>query len=88
MTQTNAGGNTPPSVAQRATRKVDIDLGAPMLIGIFGPEDGLSAMVRLPGGRIRKVRRGERLMGRRVTGIDADGVSWTGSGTSNRLTLP
>ncbi|WP_428928648.1 hypothetical protein [Marinibacterium sp. SX1] len=88
MTQTNAGGTTPPNVAATATQSVPLSRNHPMVIGIYGPENALSALVRLPNGKITTVRPGERLRGRQVLAIDSKGLILAHNGRQERLALP
>ena len=88
MTQPNPGGTTPPSVAAPATERAVVPANAPMLIGIFGPENGLSAMIRMPGGRIHEVQAGQKLKGRQVLAIDAGGVILRKGNDEERLSMP
>lgn len=88
MTQNTTGGATPPNAASLATNRVDLSLNTPMVLGVFGPENGLSALVRLPGGKTRTLQTGERLNGKRVVRIDTDGVVLAQGGREERLALP
>ena len=88
MTQMNAGGTPPPNVASKATTRVPMSKNRPMVIGIFGPENDLTALVRLPGGKTTKVQRGERLTGKQVVRIDSEGLVLARGGREERLALP
>lgn len=88
MTNKTASVATPEKVARLATQNIQMDPAGAMLIGVFGPEEALSALVRLPGGRIRRLARGTRFQGGQVAGVDAGGVSLVKGAKTRRLTLP
>ena len=88
MTSPNPAGNTPASVAERATTQGALRLSEITVIGIFGPETALEALVRLPGGAIERVRRGTRLRRGVVAGIDARGLMLRRGTRTDRLSLP
>lgn len=79
---------TPEKVAKNATLSDKVDLDKLLLLGIIGSENDLSAFVRLPGGRIRKVATGDRLTKGRVIAIDNKGLVLERSGKTRRLDLP
>lgn len=79
---------TPPNVARLATRDRALTLNDTAVIGIFGPETDLRALVRDRGGRIRRMGPGQRLDGGRIRAIDAAGILIEGGGDLRRLDLP
>ncbi len=81
-------GKTPASVAQKATVKGALRLNEIAVIGIFGPEQAPEALIRMPGGKITRVKRGARLNRGRVAGIDANGVILQTGSQTRRLALP
>ncbi|MGV6850138.1 MAG: hypothetical protein ACWA5A_17330 [Marinibacterium sp.] len=87
MKRRSSGQPTPEKVARYATKTIDWDADAPMLIGIFGPEESLSALVRMPGGRIRQLTRGGRFHGGKVVGVDPGGLSFVVGARTRRLPL-
>lgn len=88
MSNNEPAGPTPAKAAAAATQEGALPMGRLTLIGLFGPDTDLTALVRLSGGRIRKVRRGQRLGDGRVAGIDADGLVLQSGDRTRRLTLP
>ena len=88
MTSTSDAGATPANVAAQATIAAVLERNDVSLIGLFGKDSDLNAMVRLPGGRIETVRAGDRLAHGRVVGIDANGVMVQRNGKTRRLALP
>lgn len=56
-------------VAALATQTVRLD--RLLLLGTFGTDTALSALVRLPSGETRVIRKGDRLEGREVLAVDA-----------------
>ena len=76
------------TVAQLATQNKALDQSSLALMGIFGPAENLTALIRLPGGRIRRVNRGARLPAGRVVGIDTKGVLLEKNGATHRIAMP
>ena len=76
------------TVDRNATIRVDLDRSGPILLGIFGTEDALHALVRLPDGTVVQVGRGEKLGNRDVVGIDAQGIVLARGAHATRLPLP
>lgn len=88
MTPQSRPGETPANVASAATVTADLSPQDPTLLGVFGPEAGMAALVRLPGGRIRKVAAGETLGSGTVVAIDARGLMLRRNGRTERLEIP
>lgn len=58
------------------------------VIGLFGPEQALKALVRFSSGRLREIEVGDRLASHgHVVAIDTKGIMIEKSGVSQRLTL-
>ncbi len=60
--------------AQAATQSAALPRRAPTLIGIFGPDNDLTALVRLPSGDIARLRPGDMLDRGTITAIAPDRV--------------
>ena len=75
-------------VARLATQDKALNQSSLTLMGVFGPAEDLSALMRLPSGRVRRVDRGTRLPSGRVVGIDAKGVLLEKNGATHRLSIP
>ncbi|MAC78958.1 MAG: hypothetical protein CML66_12935 [Rhodobacteraceae bacterium] len=88
MTQQSTGGPTPPKVAGLATQSVDMARHHPVVIGVFGPENRMSAMVLMPNGKTEEVGVGQRIHGKQIVSIDKDGVILAHNGRAERLPLP
>ncbi|MFV0514891.1 MAG: hypothetical protein ACK5MY_14875 [Jhaorihella sp.] len=88
MASNSDAGATPANVAAKATIAGVLDRHEVSLIGVFGSDSDMKAMVRLPGGRIKAVRTGARLAQGRVVGIDAEGLMLQVNGRIRRLALP
>ena len=58
------------------------------LLGVFGPADDLAALVRAPGGTIRRVTTGQKISAGRIVGIDENGLILEKNGRTRRLALP
>lgn len=88
MTNLILTGATPENVATKATNSNALDRSTLNLLGIFGPTDSMSALVRLPGGRVRKVETGQKLGRGRIVAIDAEGLMMVKNGRSERIGMP
>ncbi|MGR3495898.1 hypothetical protein [Citreimonas sp.] len=76
------------TVDQNATRHVELDTAGPILLGLVGTDDAMSALIRLPDGTVQRVAPGDRLGERDVVeGIDSDGVILTRGPFVNRLRM-
>ncbi|MCT4555482.1 MAG: hypothetical protein N4A53_12405 [Pelagimonas sp.] len=81
-------GPTGGSVARAATVRNAINLSKVSLIGVFGTESNRRALVRLPNGKYKKVKVGDRVDGGRVSAIDKSQLKYTKSGRSVTLKMP
>jgi hypothetical protein len=89
MSSDNKAGATPAHVAGIATQTGVLDSTEGLsLIGLFGPDSGLNALVRERGGRIHQVKAGGKVGGARILAIDAEGVMVQTNGRTWRLGLP
>lgn len=88
MPSPTKAGNTPANVADLATHSQSLDLKGPTLLGIFGPTDTMSALVRMPGGKTKTVQTGDKIGAGTVLGIDKDGLMLSQFGKTQRLFLP
>ena len=86
MTKTRT--STPAQVAATATQHVEAPEGRIALLGIFGSEDNLSALVQFPGGRTRKVTTGQRLGRSEIIAIDKGGLLIRSGNTTVQMTMP
>ena len=76
------------SVAKQATTKDALNLSKVALLGIFGTASGRYAMVRQPGGGVKKVGVGDTIDGGRIAAISATAVQYQKGGRMLTLTLP
>lgn len=76
------------SVARQATVTNAINLRRLNLIGVSGKPSNRQALVRLPNGRYRKVRVGDRLDGGTVVAIGDTQLQYQKRGTNTTLKLP
>lgn len=88
MANLSTTGKTPANVAKMATQSDVLSRDSLALIGLFGPEKDMQALVRHPGGKVVRVARGSRLNAGRIVGIDAKGVMLDRNGETVHLTLP
>ncbi|MCV6585862.1 MAG: hypothetical protein OIF47_10035 [Marinibacterium sp.] len=80
--------STPQNVARKATKNGIANTNSTILLGVFGSDENLKAMIRLPSGRVKRIARGDRLRGgERVAGVDRDGVLLEKNGSTRRLPL-
>lgn len=79
---------TKSNVAKHATQHGALTKNSLTLMGLFGPSQDLNALMRLPSGRVKRVKRGTRLSSGRIIGIDTNGVLLEKNGTTHRLEMP
>lgn len=75
-------------VADQATQTGALHKSGLGLLGLFGAEGDLRAMIRLPNGRVKTVQKGSRISRSKVLGIDAKGVLLESSGQTRRIEMP
>ena len=73
---------------QHATSRDALDTRNLSLLGLFGPDRDMRALVRMPGGRVIRVETGTRLNGGTVSAIDADGLILQKRGKTRRIAMP
>ena len=88
MANAKTAGETPAKVAGLATQGNAVSGKGLSLLGLYGPENSLTALVRLPSGRTRKVTPGTRLSAGQVVAIDAKGLVLNRNGETRRLVMP
>lgn len=88
MANEKVAGKTPARVAAVATQKDAVATSGLVLLGVMGPATDARALVRLPGGRVKQIRPGERLAQGRVLGIDEEGMMLERGGKTLRITVP
>ncbi len=76
------------TVAGHATQPGAMNRSTTTLLGIFGPERNLEAMVRTPGGSIRRVKPGTTLPAGKIVAIDHKGLLLEKGGETLRLVIP
>ena len=76
------------TVAVHATESSVLNRNTLNLLGLFGPQQDLRALVRLPGGRIVQVAPGARVSGETVAAIDENGVILQKHGQTRRIAMP
>ncbi|MGC1495203.1 MAG: pilus assembly protein PilZ [Sulfitobacter sp.] len=77
---------TPESVAKIATQQASLNRVA--VIGIFGSETNLNALVRENNGDIARVSVGDKFNGGVIKAIDADSLILLRSGKTKVMKLP
>ena len=76
------------SVAQQATEKNVLDANRLALLAVFGTPTSRYAMIRLAGGRVKKVQVGDLIDGGRIAGITADTIQYQKGTRIVTLSLP
>lgn len=76
------------SVARRATLDNAINLRRINLIGVYGTPSNRRALVRLPSGRYKKVKVGDRVDGGRIVAIGDSELRYQKSGRNVTLKMP
>ncbi len=76
------------SVAKQATVKNALNLSRVSLVGIFGTSSGRYALVRQPGGGVKKVVVGDTIDGGKIAAISATAVQYQKGGRMLTLSLP
>jgi len=79
---------TTASVARAATIENAINLRKTNLLGIYGTEDNRTALIRLSGGRLLRVQRGQRFSGWTVVAITTNSVRVQKRNREEILRLP
>ncbi|CUH76993.1 amidophosphoribosyltransferase [Tropicibacter naphthalenivorans] len=59
-----------------------------LLLGTFGTDSAPRALIRLPGGKIDEVSKGDKVGGHQVLAIEAAAVVLNVGGTATRLAMP
>ena len=83
-----AQDTTPTHVAQQATQTTDDLRGALILLGTFGPNDHPQALLKLRGGKIATVSRGDVVNGKTIVAIEEGRVALARNGTAHWLEMP
>lgn len=76
------------SVARQATERGAINLRRVNLLGIYGTSSDRRAMVRLPSGRLVKVKVGDRIDGGRIVAIGDTQLQYQKGGRNLTISLP
>ncbi len=76
------------SVARQATMENAINLRRVNLIGVYGTPANRRALIRLPSGRYKKVKVGDRVDGGRVVAIGDSELRYQKSGRNMTLKIP
>lgn len=79
---------TPAHVAQDATQHTDALGGALTLLGTFGSNADLSALLKYRNGTTETIRRGDTVRGRTVLAIEESRIALSRNGQSEWLEMP
>lgn len=75
------------TVTEAATQRGALDRGAVALLGVYGPQGNMQALLRMPSGRVKKIKPGSRVNSGRVAAIDDDGLIIERNGEARRMKL-
>ncbi|MGY9046229.1 hypothetical protein P775_09575 [Puniceibacterium antarcticum] len=78
----------PPGVAQEATEHTRANLDRVILLGIVGREGARRALLRLPGGRVARVSKGDRVGRQTVYAIDDTRIALGQNGRARWVSIP
>ncbi|EEE38978.1 hypothetical protein RKLH11_2824 [Rhodobacteraceae bacterium KLH11] len=76
------------TVASAATQRGALKKNSVSVLGVFGPQSELQALMRLSSGRVKKVKPGSRVGSGKVVAIDVEGVVLRQSGQNRRIDIP
>lgn len=76
------------TVKKAATQRGKLQRNSFSVLGVFGPKDGLRALVRTSNGRVKQVGAGERVSTGKVVAIDDKGLILRQSGQNRRFDIP
>jgi Tfp pilus assembly protein PilP len=88
MAQNHDTTPTPAEVAQNATQTTDANLRSLVLLGTFGPEGDLTALLRLTNGTTARVRTGDRIGGDRIVAVDDGRLALAENGRMHWIEMP
>ncbi|MGR3442261.1 MAG: pilus assembly protein PilP [Thalassococcus profundi] len=88
MAQNQDTTPTPAEVAQNATQTTDANLRSLVLLGTFGPEGDLTALLRLTNGTTARVRTGDRIGGDRIVAVDDGRLALAENGRMHWIEMP
>lgn len=80
--------STPQIVLDKATEHSNSNLRSLILLGTYGPESDLRALLRLSNGRVERVAIGDKIAGARVLAIDEGKLALARNGNTNWLAVP
>ena len=87
-TEVNPRIPTAANVAKEATYSRAIKLNRMSLLGVFGSSANRADLVRMPSGKVMKVKVGDRLYGGQVTAIGDDSLYYVKNGRNYQLAMP
>ncbi|MGV6803862.1 MAG: hypothetical protein ACWA49_06610 [Ruegeria sp.] len=76
------------TVAGAATQKGALTKHSTTVLGVFGPQNDMRALMRLSSGRVKKVKTGNRIGSGTIVAIDKDGIMLRHSGQTKRIAIP
>ena len=76
------------TVESAATQKGALNKSTMSVLGVFGPQSEMRALMRLSSGRVKEVKLGSRVSSGTIVAIDAEGVMLRQSGQTKRIAIP
>ena len=77
-----------PTVNSAATQKGALSKNGTTVLGVFGPQHDMSALMRLSSGRVQEVKTGSRVGSGTIVAVDKDGIMLRQSGQTKRIAIP
>lgn len=74
-------------VERAATQPGSLKRNSAAVLGVFGAQDDLRALVRTSSGRVKQIKPGARINSAKVVGIDKDGLILQKNGRTERLNI-
>jgi len=87
VSNNSSEGRRERNAAVLATQNNAVDLASTIVIGIVGPVDDRTAILRYPSGKVFKVKKNSRVSGGRVVAIKSDALIVAKGGKSFAMSL-
>lgn len=75
------------TVNKAATQSGALKRNSTSVLGVFGPQGDMRALIRTSSGRVKQVKAGARINSAKVVGIDKEGLILQKNGRTQRLNI-
>lgn len=75
------------TVNKAATQPGTLKQNSTSVLGVFGAQDDMRALVRTSSGRVKQIKTGARINSAKVVAIDKDGLILQKNGRTERLNI-